>query len=119
MKIRILNDSIRLRLSQTEVRQLAEEGLVSARTNFMELMSDRFVYSVEKNGSEGIGASFEGGHMRIFANQDMVDEWASTDRISMKEEDRPLRITIEKDFKCKTDRGEDESDLFPNGNEHC
>ena len=124
MKIRILGHSIRLRLSQTEVQQLFEKGEVRQETRFIDSESDLLIYSLEKNGGKGIGTSFENGHIRIFVNDKMTDEWASSNQVGM-EEKRPginnetLSILIEKDFKCMTDRGEDESDLFPNPTENC
>ena len=123
MKIRILGNAIRLRLSQTEVKTLAEKGKVSEETYFPILTSDVLRYSVEKNIGEGISGRFEDGHIRIYANEKMVDDWAKSDQISM--EDRinhssgHITYLIEKDFKCLTERSEDESDLFPNPAENC
>lgn len=118
MKIRILGNSIRLRLSQTEVKQLSEQGSIREETCFFEMPSDTFVYSLEKNAGEGIGATFQNGHIRVFVNDKMTNRWANSDQVSMEQKrsltnDNSLRILIEKDFKCLTERDEDESDLFP------
>ena len=52
----------------------------------------------------------------------MADEWANSQKISLENNmsignGLALKILIEKDFKCLTERGEDESDLFANPNE--
>ncbi|MEZ4932033.1 MAG: hypothetical protein R2788_07940 [Saprospiraceae bacterium] len=54
----------------------------------------------------------------------MATDWSRSDEVGL-EDDMPLgdgnalHILVEKDFKCLTERSEDESDLFPNPNENC
>ena len=124
MKIRILGNSIRLRLSQTEVRQLSEKGTVTEQTQFGPTAETTLVYTLEKRGDEPISATFSNNRIQVFLPDTTVDNWASSNEVSLENQmpldnGNSLRILVEKDFKCLTDRNEDESDLFPNPAESC
>ena len=124
MKIRILGNSIRLRLSQTEVKNLSRNNKVEEKTHFGPAPDSIFIYSLEKKKTDKISASFSSNHIQIFIPEKTTDDWASSNEISL-ENNMPigngdtLQLLIEKDFKCLTERGEDESDLFPNPAEEC
>ena len=124
MKIRILGNSIRLRLSQTEVKNLSEKNKVEEKTHFGNTPDAIFIYSLEKKKINEIGASLSGSHVQIFIPEKMANDWATSNEISLENNllignGETLRLLIEKDFKCLTERGEDESDLFPNPAESC
>lgn len=118
MKIRILDNSIRLRLSQSEVNELAKD--YSVRRTVIFGPSKNLHYAVYSSDQEHIYATFEADEIKIFVPQSAIQPWATSDKISLSAEmpiegQSPLKILIEKDFKCLTVRdGEDESDLFPN-----
>lgn len=124
MKIRILDNSIRLRLSQTEVQHLSEKGKVEAQTQFGLAPNASLIYSLEKKETPAIHAAFSDNRIQIFLPNQMATDWATSDEVGL-EDDMPLgdgialHILVEKDFKCLTERSEDESDLFPNPNENC
>ena len=124
MKIRILGNSIRLRLSQPEVKSLAERNIVEGKTYFGTTEESVFIYSLEKKDTNEIRASLSVNHVRIYIPNKIADKWANSNEISLENnmslgQGLALRILIEKDFKCGTDRGEDESELFPNPAENC
>jgi hypothetical protein len=117
MKLRIRGNSIRLRLSQTEVDDLASKGRVEEATVFPG--GERFVYSLACVDGEEIGARFAGGSMEVTVPRARVRAWAASDEVGI-ESDGALRILIEKDFQCLTPKkDEDDSDAFPNPNETC
>lgn len=122
MKLRILDNSLRLRLSQSEVRTLAESGRVEARTHFPG--GTALVYTLEsKPELTAVEASLQGQQLLIQLPHSAALEWANSDSISLRASNAlpnqdELSILIEKDFKCLTDRPhEDESDLFPHPKE--
>ncbi len=124
MKIRILGNSIRLRLSQTEVKNLSEKNKVEEKTHFGSAPDSMFIYSLEKKKTDKISASLSGNRIQVFIPEKIADDWADSNEVSLENnmpigEDDALRILIEKDFKCLTERAEDESDLFPNPVENC
>ena len=122
MKIRMQGNSMRLRLTQSEVNSLEESGRVEERVNFG---PSTLTYALEKMTSGLISARFADNCITVFLSEAKAKEWASTDRtgfenIAPTEHGESLRILVEKDFKCITPRpGEDESDNFENPNGAC
>ncbi|MEO0339938.1 MAG: hypothetical protein AAF242_12070 [Bacteroidota bacterium] len=125
MKIRILNDSIRLRLSQTEVNTLVDQGIVRASTRFGAVEAAVFSYQIKiEEKVDLLSANYAADLMTIFINKNIVQAWAADDtHISLKSampvgEGQTLSLLVEKDFKCLSPtRTEDESDLFPHPKE--
>ncbi len=115
MKLRIKGNTIRLRLTQTEVDKLAE-GTVEGRTQFPGGQS--LIYKIQSAAQFGV--DFNNGIVLISVPANQIKEWANSDKTeivnSIKlENNEQLEISIEKDFKCLTERPkEDESDMYPN-----
>ena len=118
MKLRIKGDTIRIRLSETEVNLLAEGNQVIEETHFP---SSSLTYKVQPSTFEAV--DFNDNMVHISLRQEEIDHWARTDEVTISKEiaipnDNILSILVEKDFKCLTVRPEDDSELFPNPNEH-
>ena len=121
MKLRIQGQSIRLRLTQSEVAKLVAEGNVSESVRFSSLERDQFTYTLEaRQGASTVSASYSDGHVRITVPMPSAMQWANTDEVGIEQtgvicEGAELRITIEKDFRCLQPRTQDdERDNFPN-----
>lgn len=117
MKLRILDNSIRLRLSQTEVRSIGTDGIVSGRTAFAG--GATFDYVLESSPSTlATEATIVANVLTVRVPQDFIGQWTGSDQVSIKarqqlDRGEALSILIEKDFACLEPReGEDESDLF-------
>lgn len=125
MKIRILGNSIRFRLSQTEVQLFDNQGEISDKIQFGLSTNDQLRYSLKQVPDSDISASFINNHIKVSVPQDIGKQWFTTNQIGFQTiidlgNDSELKILVEKDFKCLTERaGEDESDNFPNPNENC
>ena len=125
MKIRLLDDSIRLRLSQSEVTAAGEQGVVEGRTRFPD--GSVFAFALESLPSTSRpDAAFHDGRLVVSLPSTQVRAWASDDQaVSLAGEiDLPgngvLTLLVEKDFRCLTPRdGEDQSDLFVNPEAAC
>ncbi len=117
VKLRIRDNSVRLRLTRGEVDTLRDEGLVRARTEFPG--GRDFGYVVESSpASVNPGAFFSDGVVTVRLPETAVLAWANSDQVSIRGEqlldDAKLSILVEKDFACLAPReGEDESDMFP------
>lgn len=118
MKLRIRDNSVRLRLERGEVDVLRDQGLVSARTSFPGGVE--FHYAVESSpASVNPGAFFSEATLTVRLPETMVLGWANTAQVSITGEQRVddgtvLSILVEKDFACLTPRdGENEADMFP------
>lgn len=118
MKLRIRDNSIRLRLTQTEVDRLRQDGLVAAKTGFPD--GREFGYSVESSpalvkAEAGLSAAM----ITVRLPESDVLAWASSSEVTMSgsqqlDDGDTLDILVEKDFACLAPReGEDETDMFP------
>lgn len=118
MKLRILGDSIRLRISKGELAALAATGTVSDAIHFGP--DSRLCYRLSARGDTPPGASFADGAIDVVLPEADVRELAETDRVSIRGEQAlsgqaSLSILVEKDFECLVPRpGEDPRDLFDN-----
>ena len=127
MKLRILDNSIRLRLTRGEVEQLRDDGLISAHTGFPGSRS--FSYVVESSpASERLAATFSDDIVKVQIPATAVLTWANSEQVAIAAEQllddgEALRVLVEKDFACLAPReGEDETDMFPHpkaGEEDC
>lgn len=118
MKLRIRENSLRLRLSQGEVRRLRESGRVSEALRFGhgEL---RYELLAQPDATH-LHAQYENGLIRVTLPSGAAEEWADSDRVGIRAlqtvaEGLTMDLLIEKDFQCLHKReGEEDSDSFPN-----
>ena len=119
MKLRVLDNSIRLRLTRTEVREARDGNAVSGRVDFG--AGNRFDYRLESApGAEGATADIADNVLTVSVPAATIVGWADSDEaVSIEAEqaigdEQRLRILVEKDFACLAPRAhEDESDMFP------
>lgn len=118
MKLRIRGNSLRLRLTRSEVDQFNATGKVEETVDFG-AGQGQFTYALERvDGDGGIFATYENGRICVCVPRAQSSKWIDTELVGIESEDLPdsgPRILIEKDFSCLTPRAdEDESDMFPN-----
>ena len=117
MKIRIQGNTIRFRLTQTEVAGFGKEGACMGK---LEFPNGTLMYRLTQSGE--LGAIFNNNVITVILPEAEVKDWINTDRVGISgnltlENEDNFSILVEKDFKCLTERGVDESDLFPNPSE--
>lgn len=119
MKLRLLDDSIRLRLSRADVTRVRELGVVEGRTRFPD--GSAFTFALEALPAGTAGAACVADRMVVWLPAGEIASWAGDDTaVSLQREiDLPdggrLKLLVEKDFQCLTARpDEDQSDLFVN-----
>lgn len=120
MKIRIKGNSIRLRLTQTEV-EIVGAGQVVQETVPFGKGQPTFRYALHADPeTDKILATYADHALRIGISPNQVKQWADTDQVGLEEnivweDGTTLHVLIEKDFQCLHRRpAEDESDNFPN-----
>lgn len=123
MKLRIRGNSLRLRLTKTEVTDLAAAGCVEDRVQLDPNPDCALIYRLELSPTATQPAiSFRDSQIRIVIPAKEGRAWADNDTVGIYgEETWGLKLTIEKDFKCLDPRrDEDESDAFehPGGITH-
>lgn len=117
MKLRILDNSIRLRLTQSEVLTVNSDGLVRGRVRFAG--SNTFDYVLESSpATVRPEAHISNNVLTVRVPKMDIQQWAESERVSIRsdtqlDDGEELRILIEKDFQCLAPREEDESDMFP------
>ncbi len=120
MKLRIRGNSIRLRLTKSEVNQLGSIGKVDEVVNFGPA-NPTFGYQLRTSTMmETAGAKFENNMLCIEVPKSEADTWINSDLVGIESVQhvgggKSLRILVEKDYACLSPRtNEDESDVFPN-----
>ena len=117
MKIRIKGDSVRFRLTKTEVKALAEEGSIFDTTNFGKV---QFTYGVVLDKTIAhLRVRFVENTITMHMPFELGNSWYDNDLITFEHQataspDDCLDLLLEKDFTCMDNTGEDQSDNYPN-----
>jgi hypothetical protein len=119
LKLRIRDNSIRLRLTQTEVETVRADALVRGRVIFGG--GNTFEYVLESSpATVKPEAHISNNVLTIRVPENDIQQWSTSEQVAISAEQDldgggHLKILIEKDFTCLAPRdGEDESDMFPN-----
>jgi len=122
MKIRIQGNSIRIRLSKSEVNRLVTEGIVEEKTSFL---NSSFGYCLKKiAGINELSATYEADQIIMFVPESLLENWPTNNIVGFEAhmpigETDSLYLLLEKDFKCLDNTSEDQSDNFENPNKTC
>lgn len=113
MKLRVKGNSLRFRLTRSEVARLGAGELVEESTRFAPDQVLR--YGVQAgSGCVEIQASFQAGAVRVAIPVQLVRQWESSAETGIYGSAGDLDVIIEKDFRCLT-RPEErlDPDIFP------
>ena len=126
MKLRLRENSIRLRLLQTEVRQLRETGSVSETIVFGTNRAENLTYSLRvSEDAVEISAQVAGNQIEILLPLDSAKNWVDSNEVGLYAERKigeraTLKIVIEKDFVCvERPLDADNKDAFPHPKMNC
>ena len=111
MKIRIKGDSLRYRLTRSDVAALAENNYLEEQTNFA---GQPLVYAIKTTHSNQLSATHLDNTITLFMPEQMITELKDTDKVGFEDKDGALYLLIEKDFTCLDNVDEDQSDNYPN-----
>jgi hypothetical protein len=111
MKIRIKGNSLRYRLTKSDVNLFSERGYLEEHTSFA---GEMLTYALQKDTGNQLFARFKENKITLSIPVSMSDEWILTDRVGFGGDDNGLSLLIEKDFKCLDNVAEDQSDNYPN-----
>lgn len=117
MKIRIKGNSLRYRLTRSDVEKFYNNGYLEETTDFG---ATRFAYALQRCYDDQLSARFENDKITMLMPDAMLNEWANTDRVGFENTDSKVYLLVEKDFVCLDNVLEDQSDNYPNPNmEKC
>ncbi|WP_299154182.1 hypothetical protein [uncultured Christiangramia sp.] len=116
MKIRIRGNSVRYRLTKNEVEHLCREGSIEETTNFPNL---DFAYEVKVATTEQLNIDFVNNKISLQISDVLLKDWDTNNRVGFSHsvitsKGKSIDVLLEKDFTCLEDRGEDESNNYPN-----
>lgn len=116
MKIRIKGNTIRFRLTKTEVDRLCKEGYIEEITDFGDYT---FCYAVLKKAIPNMEATFSENKLTLAISEDKAANWDTNQLVGFEDvmpvdNNKTLQLLLEKDFVCLDERLEDQSDNYPN-----
>lgn len=122
MKLRIKGNSLRIRLTKTEVSTISTKGYLEEETNFG---NNKLLYVLQRvdEGNE-LSAAFESNKITMFVPLSLTKDWPMNNIISFDAhmtvgENKSLYLLLEKDFVCLDHTTEDQSDNYENPNKAC
>ncbi len=122
MKLRIKGNSIRIRLTKTEVSLLANIGYLQEQTAFG---NNTFTYALQAVAdTETLSAAMEANTITMFVPTAFTKDWPENSVIGINAnmpvtDNRSLYLLLEKDFVCLDETTEDQRDNYENPNSTC
>ncbi len=118
MKLRLRENSIRLRLLHGEIVRLRESGKISENIRFNESRTLTYTLVISKETKE-ISARFEASEIVVAIPFEAARNWMETNLVNLEYEQKigensTLKILLEKDFACSEKIfDQDNADVFP------
>ena len=122
MKIRIKANSVRYRLTKSEVAEFCRTGYIQAVTCFPAQM---LVYALQgQSDTETLSADFQQNKITLFFPESAQKTWNESAQVGYTNEmplpdGEMLTLLVEKDFVCLDNTAEDQSDNYENPNAVC
>ena len=120
MKLRIKGDSLRLRISRSEMERLVAVGRIEETVHFTAVAGESFTYALE-HAAEALGVSvrYEPGSVAVIVPTESVLRWTDESQVGIYESvaldsKRNLDLILEKDFACSDGSDADNVDTFTN-----
>ena len=119
MKLRLYQNSIRMRTQIPEVEAIIATGVIEAFVQFGPNESDRLTYKVKFDDSSALNIEFHDREIIMHVPEATGRQWAESDEVGVYGsqdlgDGKTLRILLEKDFKCLDNTDEDQSMMYPN-----
>ncbi|MCC8409168.1 hypothetical protein LJ707_09510 [Mucilaginibacter sp. UR6-1] len=111
MKIRIKGNSIRYRLTRSEVERFGHDGYLEEITDFG---AAQLIYALRTTAADELWADFKQNKITLFMPLHMRNEWLATDKVGFENRTANFYLLVEKDFQCLDNVEEDQSDNYPN-----
>lgn len=123
MKIRIKGNSIRLRLTKTDVQNLKDHKKVEENTIFGDATIFQYALNVDSTVAS-ISADFRDKKITVSLSEDEAKTLTETDEITIQGtqdngQEKGLFILVEKDLQCLDTTTEDQTDMYINSKTHC
>lgn len=115
MKLRLQGDTVRLRLSRSDLARLVDEGRVAECIHIAP--GAVLSFAVQAAACERLTAAWDETGLTVGLPRPWLDGWADDDRVGFEGRQdagagRTLRLAVEKDFACGH-RPSDAAETFP------
>ncbi len=122
MKIRLKENSLRIRLLRSEVDKLVTVGYLEERTSFVNSFLTYALQSIETG--EQLTADFADNKITMYVPKTLIKEWPKNSVIGFNakmpiSDTVNLSLLLEKDFVCNDETTEDQSDNYVNPDKSC
>ncbi|MCW3110976.1 MAG: hypothetical protein JWQ09_5482 [Segetibacter sp.] len=119
MKVRISNNSIRVRLKEPEVNLFKNTGTITETLEFGSGDTEQLKFSLQKTNDDNIDLRFHNYHTIILVPAQLAEEWTITELVGFDSEignakGKKICILVEKDFMCMDGREEENVGSYPN-----
>lgn len=107
MKLRLEDNTLRLRLNPPEVAAFRQQGRLETVVPLGLTAANRLTYTLERNADvPALAVHQEAGRIRVLLPAAVADAWTSTEEISLRGQqevidNQVLYILVEKDLGCK------------------
>jgi hypothetical protein len=106
VKLRLEENSLRLRLSEAEVQHFAATGRVAVVVSLGPTGHESLTYALERAESEEFRVTSGAGALTVKVPATLARHWTSTDQNGLQAtlmvvENQPLHILVEKDLGCR------------------
>ena len=122
MKLRFKGNTLRVRVSRSEVARLLAGDRLEETIHFTPEPAAKFTYALQQVQSlSRPTVQYKENSVVILIPADLASAWGTTDQVGIAEDIGlgnlgSLAILIEKDFACLDRSEEDKEDTFPNPN---
>ena len=121
MKIRIKENSVRFRLTPTDVKKFCEEGGIEETTQFS---STTFRYGVKQKQIEKLQVDFKDSAITLYVPESFAKDWHDNNVVGLDHHEElanggAFYLLLEKDFACLDHTHEDQTDKYPNPKAGC
>ncbi len=122
MKLRIKGNSLRYRLSKSEVNKIATVGYLEEQTSFGE---NKFTYALQRvNDGVELSATLDQNKITMLVPAPFLKDWPENEIVGFNASmpitgSDSLYLLLEKDFVCLDETLEDQTDNYANPNQTC
>jgi len=120
MKLRIQGNSLRLRVSKSELARFAQTGELEETVFFGPQPGAELVYALIRDGDRpGLAVEASPGRVKVLVPSAVARAWAESGQVGISGAADlgargALSILVEKDFACIDRSDEENADTFPN-----
>jgi hypothetical protein len=127
MKLRIKGNSLRLRVSRSELERFLTGERIEETIHFSSEPGANLTYALQPASNEAMtGVRYNSQEITVLLSEGHIQEWSDANQVGVYTSvdigpEGPLDLIVEKDFACLDRSDEENQDTFanPHANENC